>query len=182
VATLANSFNARSFTLTAGKAREHAFARLRRSRPSATGTTKAVAWLRSNYDKAFACTAPATIAGMSRSTLHLHFRALTAMSPLQFQSSFACMLRGQRMLAGDLDAASAAFQVGYESPSQFNRRVPAILWPAPNSRYQGRARRQSRARSLPLNAELLGCHGAACSRLPQTGLKALALIESLRTI
>src|SRR5712675_408449 len=37
-------------------------------------------------------------------------------------------------------------------------------------------------RSLPLNVELLGYHGAACSRLSQTGLRALTLIESLRTI
>src|SRR6267378_2183565 len=107
-------------------------------------TTKAVAWLRSNYEKPLRVQHLATIAGMSRSTLHLHFRALTAMSPLQFQKQLRLHAARQRMLAGDLDAASAAFQVGYESPSQFNRRVQAILWPAPNSRYQGRARRQSR--------------------------------------
>src|SRR5258706_11670126 len=81
---------------------------------------------------------------MSRSTLHQHFRALTAMSPLQFQKQLPLHAARQRMLTGELDAASAAFEVGYESPSQFNREYPAILWPAPNSRYQGRARRQSR--------------------------------------
>jgi transcriptional regulator GlxA family with amidase domain len=48
-------------------------------------TAKAVAWLRSNYEKPLRVEDLATIAGMSRSTLHLHFRALTAMSPLQFQ-------------------------------------------------------------------------------------------------
>src|SRR6266403_848064 len=42
-------------------------------------------WLRSNYEKPLRVEHLATIAGMSRSTLHLHFRALTAMSPLQFQ-------------------------------------------------------------------------------------------------
>ena len=42
------------------------------------------------------------------------------MSPLQFQNSFGCVPR-QRLLVGELDAASAAFEVGYESPSQFNR-------------------------------------------------------------
>jgi AraC-like DNA-binding protein len=63
----------------------------------------------------------ATIAGMSRSTLHLHFRALTAMSPLQFQKQLRLHAARQRMLTGELDAASAGFEVGYESPSQFNR-------------------------------------------------------------
>jgi AraC-like DNA-binding protein len=63
----------------------------------------------------------ATIAGMSRSTLHHHFRVLTAMSPLQFQKQLRLRAARQHMLTNDLDAASAAFEVGYESASQFNR-------------------------------------------------------------
>src|SRR5258708_37284832 len=58
---------------------------------------------------------------MSRSTLHQHFRALTAMSPLQFQKQLRLHAARQRMFTGELDAAGAAFEVGYESPSQFNR-------------------------------------------------------------
>jgi AraC-like DNA-binding protein len=84
-------------------------------------TAKAVAWLRSNYEKPLRVEHLATIAGMSRSTLHHHFRALTAMSPLQFQKQLRLQAARQRMLTGELDAASAAFEVGYESPSQFNR-------------------------------------------------------------
>jgi len=84
-------------------------------------TAKAVAWLRSNYEKPLRVEQLATIAGMSRSTLHHHFRALTAMSPLQFQKRLRLHAARQRMLTGELDAASAAFEVGYESPSQFNR-------------------------------------------------------------
>jgi AraC-like DNA-binding protein len=84
-------------------------------------TAKAVAWLRSNYEKPLSLEQLAAIAGMSRSTLHHSFRALTAMSPLQFQKRLRLHAARQRMLAGDLDAASAAFEVGYESPSQFNR-------------------------------------------------------------
>src|SRR6266853_1338695 len=84
-------------------------------------TAKAVAWLRSNYEKPLRVEHLATIAGMSRSTLHLHFRALTAMSPLQFQKQLRLHAARQRILTGGLDAASAAFEVGYESPSQFNR-------------------------------------------------------------
>jgi len=84
-------------------------------------TAKAVAWLRSNYEKPLRVEQLATIAGMSRSTLHHHFRALTAMSPLQFQKRLRLHAARQRMLTDELDAASAAFEVGYESPSQFNR-------------------------------------------------------------
>jgi AraC-like DNA-binding protein len=84
-------------------------------------TAKAVAWLRSNYEKPLRVEHLATIAGMSRSTLHHHFRALTAMSPLQFQKQLRLHAARQRMLTAELDAASAAFEVGYESPSQFNR-------------------------------------------------------------
>ena len=84
-------------------------------------TARAVAWLRSNYEKPLRVEHLATIAGMSRSTLHLHFRALTAMSPLRFQKQLRLHAARQRMLTSELDAASAAFEVGYESPSQFNR-------------------------------------------------------------
>jgi hypothetical protein len=52
-------------------------------------TEKAVAWLRENYEKPLRVEQLATIAGMGRSTLHHHFRALTAMSPLQFQKQLS---------------------------------------------------------------------------------------------
>lgn len=84
-------------------------------------TEKAVAWLRENYEKPLLVEQLATIAGMGRSTLHHHFRALTAMSPLQFQKQLRLRAARQRMLVDGLDAASAAFEVGYESASQFNR-------------------------------------------------------------
>ena len=119
--------------------------------------------------------------GMSRSTLHLHFRALTAMSPLQFQEQLRLHAARQRILTGELDAASAAFEVGYESPSQFNRECKRFFG-RPPIRVSRPCETAKSWRSLPLNAELLGCHGAACSRLSQTGLRALALIKSLRTI
>ena len=82
---------------------------------------KAVTWLRGNYDKALNVDELALMSGMSRSTLHHHFRGLTAMSPLQFQKQLRLHAARQKMLTGEVDAASAAFEVGYESPSQFNR-------------------------------------------------------------
>jgi AraC-like DNA-binding protein len=84
-------------------------------------TAKAVAWLRANYDKPLRVEQLATIASMSLATLHRHFRALTAMSPLQYQKQLRLRAARHRMLTAELDASSAAFEVGYESASQFNR-------------------------------------------------------------
>jgi len=84
-------------------------------------TAKAVAWLRDNFKKTLNVDELALMTGMSRSTLNHHFRGLTAMSPLQFQKQLRLHTARQKMLTEELDAASAAFEVGYESPSQFNR-------------------------------------------------------------
>ena len=84
-------------------------------------TAKAIAWVRANYPKPLRVEDLAEIAGMGVSTLHHHFRALTAMSPLQYQKQLRLHAARERMLMDGLDAASAAFAVGYESASQFNR-------------------------------------------------------------
>ena len=84
-------------------------------------TAKAVTWLRENFQKPINVDELARTAGMSRSALHHHFRDLTAMSPLQFQKQLRLHRARQKMLTEECDAASAAFDVGYESPSQFNR-------------------------------------------------------------
>ena len=84
-------------------------------------TAKAIAWVRTNYAKPLRVEDLARIAGMGVSTLHHHFRALTAMSPLQYQKQLRLHAARERMLMDGLDAASAAFEVGYESASQFNR-------------------------------------------------------------
>jgi AraC-like DNA-binding protein len=84
-------------------------------------TAKAIAWIRANYAKALRVEDLAEMAGMGVSTLHHHFRALTAMSPLQYQKQLRLQTARGHMLMDGLDAASAAFEVGYESASQFNR-------------------------------------------------------------
>ena len=84
-------------------------------------TARAVTWLRENFKKTLNVEELASLAGMSRSTLHHHFRGLTAMSPLQFQKQLRLHTARQKMLTEEFDAATAAFEVGYESPSQFNR-------------------------------------------------------------
>ena len=84
-------------------------------------TAKAVAWLRANYAKPLRVEELAEMTQMGVSTLHHHFRSLTAMSPLQYQKKVRLHVARERMLVEDLDAATAAFEVGYESASQFNR-------------------------------------------------------------
>jgi len=84
-------------------------------------TAKAIAWIKANYAKPLRVEDLADIAGMGVSTLHHHFRALTAMSPLQYQKQLRLQAARGLMLLNGLDAASAAFEVGYESTSQFNR-------------------------------------------------------------
>jgi AraC-like DNA-binding protein len=84
-------------------------------------TSKAVEWLRLNYAKPLRVEELAAMARMGVSTLHHQFRSLTAMSPLQYQKQLRLHVARERMLNEGLDAASAAFEVGYESASQFSR-------------------------------------------------------------
>jgi len=84
-------------------------------------TAKAVAWIKANYAKPLRVEDLADIAGMGVSTFHHHFRGMTTMSPLQYQKQLRLQAARGRMLLEGLDAASAAFDVGYESATQFNR-------------------------------------------------------------
>lgn len=84
-------------------------------------TARAISWLRANFAKPLHMEELATVARMGVSTLHHQFRALTAMSPLQYQKQLRLQNARQRMLMDGLDATSAAYAVGYESVSQFSR-------------------------------------------------------------
>jgi AraC-like DNA-binding protein len=68
---------------------------------------------------------------MGESTLHGHFRALTAMSPLQYQKQLRLQQARGRMLVDGVDATTAAFEVGYESASQFNREYSRLFGQPP---------------------------------------------------
>ena len=68
---------------------------------------------------------------MSTSTFHHHFRSMTAFSPLQYQKQLRLQEARRLMLVERLDAATAAFQVGYESPSQFSREYNRLFGAPP---------------------------------------------------
>lgn len=104
-------------------------------------TAKAVTWLRMNYAKPLRVEDLAAMAQMGVSTLHHHFRSLTAMSPIQYQKQLRLHVARERMLNDGLDAASAAFEVGYESASQFNREYSRFFGQPPMR--DVKARRQS---------------------------------------
>jgi AraC-like DNA-binding protein len=84
-------------------------------------TAKVIAWITANYAKPLRVEELAELASMGVSTLHHHFRILTAMSPLQYQKQLRLQSARTLMLNNGLDAASAAFEVGYESATQFSR-------------------------------------------------------------
>jgi AraC-like DNA-binding protein len=90
-------------------------------------TAKAIAWIKANYARPLRVEELAQVAGMAVSTLHHHFRALSGMSPLQYQKQIRLQAARARMIADDVDAATAAFEVGYESASQFNREYSRLF-------------------------------------------------------
>ncbi len=94
-------------------------------------TARAIAWLRTNYAKPLHIEELAGIARMGVSTLHHQFRGLTAMSPLQYQKQLRLQTARQRMLMDGMDATSTAYEVGYESVSQFNREYSRIFGQPP---------------------------------------------------
>ena len=74
-----------------------------------------------NYDRSFKIEELAEIANMSAASLHRHFKEVTAMSPIQFQKQLRLQEARRMLLADSTDIADVAFQVGYESQSQFSR-------------------------------------------------------------
>lgn len=92
---------------------------------------RAVNWLKECYTKPIHVQDLAAISGMSTSTFHHHFRALTAMSPLQYQKWMRLHEARRLMLTDNMDAATAAFKVGYESPSQFSREYSRLFGAPP---------------------------------------------------
>ncbi|MBC7682006.1 MAG: AraC family transcriptional regulator [Ferruginibacter sp.] len=92
---------------------------------------RAIGWIRSHFAEPLRIAAVAQQANMSASTFHRHFKAVTAMSPLQYQKQIRLQEARRLLLAGQADAASIGFAVGYESPSQFSREYARMFGQPP---------------------------------------------------
>ncbi|MGX5727923.1 AraC family transcriptional regulator N-terminal domain-containing protein [Metapseudomonas otitidis] len=103
---------------------------------------RAVAWLKTHYHRPLSIEALASEVNMSSSALHHHFKAVTALSPLQFQKQLRLQEARRLMLSEALDAATAGGRVGYESPSQFSREY-SRLFGAPPQRDIARLRQSA---------------------------------------
>jgi AraC-like DNA-binding protein len=97
------------------------------SRGYSTTIVRAVERLRQNFDQSIRIEEMAHELGMSVSSFHYHFKAVTAMSPLQFQKRLRLQEARRLMLGENLDATSAAYRVGYHDPSHFNREYKNVF-------------------------------------------------------
>jgi AraC-like DNA-binding protein len=100
---------------------------------------RAIGWIKRHFDQPFRMEDLAAEARMSPSALHRHFKAVTALSPLQYQKQIRLQEARKLILAQRLDAGSAGHAVGYDSASQFSREY-ARLFGAPPLRDAARLR------------------------------------------
>ncbi len=92
---------------------------------------KAIDWLCRHFAEPLHIDTLAASVNMSAPTFHSHFRRLTGMSPLQYQKWLRLNEAKRLMLSDHLEAASAAYKVGYESPSQFSREYSRLFGAPP---------------------------------------------------
>lgn len=117
----------------------------------ASQISRAIHQIRRRYDQPVRVEELARRAGMSAPSFHRHFRAVTAMSPLQFQKQIRLQEARQLLRSQNADAASVGFDVGYESASQFSREYRRFFGTPPGQdsvRRQRVARRSARASGL----------------------------------
>lgn len=87
----------------------------------ASRISKTIAFLRNNFKTNIPVTDLAAESGMSLSAFHEHFKAVTATTPLQYQKELRLLEARRLLVSGNISVASAAYDVGYESPTQFSR-------------------------------------------------------------
>jgi AraC-like DNA-binding protein len=92
---------------------------------------RAIRWLRDHFTKGLSIEGLSKHVGMSPSAFHLHFKGMTGLSPLQYQKRLRLQEARRLMLGEGLEAAEAAFQVGYESASQFGREYRRMFGDSP---------------------------------------------------
>lgn len=113
---------------------------------------RAIHWIQTHFDRTMRIEGLAEIAGMSVPSFHRHFKAATAMSPLQYQKTLR-LHAARRMLVASNDASRTAYSVGYESASQFSREYTRMFGAPPS-------RDAERLRGLPA-ADLAEAAGLA---------------------
>jgi AraC-like DNA-binding protein len=91
----------------------------------------AIRWLKDHFAEPLSIEALAREVRLSPSALHRYFKAVTAMSPLQYQKRLRLQEARRLMLGDGLDASEAGFRVGYESPSQFSREFKRLFGMTP---------------------------------------------------
>ncbi|MEN2980086.1 AraC family transcriptional regulator [Tistrella bauzanensis] len=91
----------------------------------------AVSMLRVNFAQTLRIEQLADVARMSPSSFHQHFKALTSMTPLQFQKQLRLLEARRLMVSEAISVAEAAYKVGYESASQFSREYSRMFGVAP---------------------------------------------------
>jgi len=92
---------------------------------------RAIDWIKGHLEESVTIDHLAGLTNMSRSSLHYHFKALTSMTPVQYQKQLRLHEARRLMLTDRHDAASAAHRVGYESPSQFSREYRRLFGAPP---------------------------------------------------
>ncbi|WP_114088590.1 AraC family transcriptional regulator [Thalassospira profundimaris] len=93
--------------------------------------SRAIDWIKTHFREPFSVDILAREANMSASALHQHFKAVTSMSPLQYQKQLRLQEARTLILARAMDAASAGYHVGYDSPSQFSREYRRLFGAPP---------------------------------------------------
>jgi AraC-like DNA-binding protein len=93
--------------------------------------SRAIRWIRGHYAEPMRVEELARLTGLSASAFHRHFRAVTAMSPLQFQKRIRLQEARSLLVAGAGDIAGVGHLVGYDSPSQFNREYRRLFGAPP---------------------------------------------------
>lgn len=114
----------------------------------AQNIARAITWLKANFAQPLRIDEIAREVHMSTSSLHHHFKAVTAMSPLQYQKQLRLQEARRLMLSENVDAATASYRVGYESPSQFSREYSRLFGDSP-ARDLRRLRDPKRAPAAP---------------------------------
>ena len=93
---------------------------------------RAIRWIRGHYNETLRVEELAALATMSVSSFHRHFRAVTSMTPIQFQKQIRLREARARLLAEPGDVTGVAFAVGYDSPSQFSREYRRMFGVSPS--------------------------------------------------